>query len=302
MLHVLFLILKIIGIILLVILGLIVLLLCVVLFVPLRYRLNGSGAGDIKSLQGRVKFSWLLHLVGGFAQYQDGQLQWQVRVAWLKLNKEAETVTEPEVKAEEKPEEKSLAELEKELDEMEEPAPTEKESQIEESLLEKKNETVEIVQDKKEKVSFLTKIKTIYEKIKYTFQRICDNIKSLLRTKDKLEDFVSDEVHQAAFARGVKELKRFLKFLKPKKFHLNAHYGFEDPSLTGKVLAGLSVLYPFVGKNHLCVTPEFEDEIYEGDVMIAGHFRVVYVIIVGLHLLLDKNIRMTYKHIKNFKK
>ena len=85
MLHIILLILKIIGWILLAILGLLVLLICVVFFVPLRYRAEGRCRGTLDSLYGKIRFSWFMHLVSGSAVYDGGKLMWTVRIAWKKL-------------------------------------------------------------------------------------------------------------------------------------------------------------------------------------------------------------------------
>lgn len=331
MLHVLLLILKIIGIVILAILALLVLLLLVVLLVPLRYRLSGSGSGDLQSLQGSMKFSWLLHLVSGYVTCRNQKVDWNVRIAWKWLGEKAQSKSSEENSESEEEYQKLLEELEQETEipSVEKPVvmqeavekvpiqenvekqditdiPHTKEPQVvtepKKTKKPQKSQGESYRAESEKKSSFIEKVKAFFEKIKYTFQRICDNIKSLMATKEKLEDFVTNEVHQAALQRGIRELKRLLRFLKPKRFRLNAHIGFSDPSVTGKMLAGLSILYPFVGKNHLCVTPEFEEEIYEGDIMIRGHLRVIYIIIIGWNLIWDKNIRMTYKHIKNYKK
>ena len=63
---------------------------------------------------------------------------------------------------------------------------------------------------------------------------------------------------------------RLLKFLRPKKLTGNLHFGFEDPSVTGKVLAVLGALYPFYGE-HIRINPDFENEIFEGDVLVKGN-------------------------------
>lgn len=60
--HVLFLILKIIGILLLAILGILLTLILLVLFVPVRYKIDGEKEKE-GSLKGKIKFSWLLHLI-----------------------------------------------------------------------------------------------------------------------------------------------------------------------------------------------------------------------------------------------
>lgn len=67
MLHGLWLILKIIGIIVLILIGLLLLLLLAVLFVPLRYRGKGSYFGEP---QGFLKVSWLLHILSIRLQYE----------------------------------------------------------------------------------------------------------------------------------------------------------------------------------------------------------------------------------------
>lgn len=341
MLHILLLILKIIGIILLVILGLILTLIAIVLFVPLRYRVSESGAGDLKSLQGRVKFSWLLHLVSGYACYENQKLDWNVRVAWKWIGEKESA--EQSVESE-SPDLDTAAEEKKEVDShhsnqivsqeqtenlsqttsenmvvaqeietvLEDEIPIEEETVEDEIPLDEESVEDAIPIDEaptEEKVPLeekiegvFRKIQAFFEKIKYTFDQICDNIKALTATKDRLEAFITDDVHQAALSRAIKELKRLLRFLKPKRFYMDAHIGFKDPSVTGKLLAALSILYPFVGKNHLCVEPEFEDEVYEGRIDIRGHVRVIYLVIIGWNLIWDKNIRMTYKHIKNLKK
>lgn len=70
--------LKIIGIVLLSVLGIVLLLLLLVLFVPIRYRIDGNipetlleDGIDPKSIWGRLKFSWLLHIISGGLEYPD---------------------------------------------------------------------------------------------------------------------------------------------------------------------------------------------------------------------------------------
>ena len=65
MLHILLLLLKIIGIMVLIILGVLVLSVCVVLFVPLRYQGEAVIKDGLESLKAHLKFSWVLHLVSG---------------------------------------------------------------------------------------------------------------------------------------------------------------------------------------------------------------------------------------------
>jgi hypothetical protein len=83
MLHVIFLILKIIGISLLIILGLILLIILTILFVPIRYRVIAEHGKDVLQVDARA--SWLLHLFGAKVTHVKGILHIQLRILWFTL-------------------------------------------------------------------------------------------------------------------------------------------------------------------------------------------------------------------------
>lgn len=100
MLHIVLLLLKILGIILLVILGLILLVLLLVLFVPVRYRMDGTASDKRKGYAaGDAVVSWLLHLFRAKVSY-DCSLVVTVKVLFFTLFKETLIGGEKEVKAE----------------------------------------------------------------------------------------------------------------------------------------------------------------------------------------------------------
>ncbi|MDD2980376.1 MAG: DUF2953 domain-containing protein [Hespellia sp.] len=360
MLHILLLILKIIGIILLVLLGLFLLLVCIVLLVPLRYRLDGKGNQTLDSLEGSICFSWLLHLVSGQILYKEQTLKWNVRIAFLKMNNLPEEDTSeasPDVRTEEE-----YSALERQLDEMPEPEktsfPEKQQASIEQEPVREETldaEKKELVTDPKASNVFLPeqefqkegnsnawkktdgesqekekkkpetkkmeentehsdkgakiasalqgieqKLKETWKKIKYTYDKICGNIESLSQKKELLEAFIENEIHQNAFRHVISELKHFLKILLPKKFNAYLHYGCEDPYHTGQILAGISMLYPLTNGN-FSVEPDFDQRTLEGTLSIKGRIRVINFVLVGLRLLLDKNIRITIKDGKKLK-
>lgn len=330
MLHIILLILKIIGWILLAVLGLIVLLICVTLFVPLRYRADAICKGTIDSLYGRIRFSWLLHLVSGHAVYDGGKLDWTVRIAWKKIRAEEEVTLSAEEDFPYEEEETGKTNTEKVNTEKTE---TEKTIVSNDKILEKtlpvetdadkgkddirrlempqqKDGKAEKAQRKEEQTGpfdkmaglcqrIYQKLTAFYEKIKYTFDKICDTIKSLLEKKDKLTGFITDEVHKSAFFTLLAEVKRLLRFLKPKKLEAKIHFGFDDPSVTGKVLAAVSMAYPFIGE-HADIEPDFEQQVLEGNLLAAGRIRVLYAVIMFWNLVWNKNVRTTFKHIRKF--
>lgn len=317
MLHIIGLLLKILGIILAVILGIIVLLVCIVLFVPLQYEISAAFPGKLEEANAKVRFSWFLRLISGEAGYAEKEIFWKIRAAWFKFSGDEEKSAE-DLKEEVKDEIKDAAntvekKVEKELQELpgieekktEPKLETKKAGSAKKEEPQKKQPGKEKMSNKKpEKISFFQKIKgkikAIWEKIKYTISQICDKIKNMSEIKDRIAAFLTNESHQQAFAKAKKEAKWIIRFLRPKKFNLNLHYGFEDPYHTGQVLAVLSMIYPFVGDN-MSVQPDFENSIIEGDFHMKGNLRMIYPTIYLLRLLLDKNVRQTFVDGKNFK-
>lgn len=287
MLHILLLLLKIIGIILLVILGVLVLSICVVLFVPLRYRGEAEVFNSVDSIKAYLKFSWFLHFVSGYVVYEKKKLNWQVRVLWKNVNtgeKTEQTDYSESTKENEK---------QREVEQREESAKIEKAT---DNLIDKADKLEETASTTKNS----SKKSTFFEKIKYTIRNICDKIKLLIEKKEKLETFVTNEIHRVSWNRILQEIVRLIRYIRPKKLVLNLHFGFEDPALTGKVLGGLSVLYPFYAK-YMNITPDFENKVLDGDAFVKGNVRGVHALVIVWNLIFDKNIRTTYKEIKKWK-
>lgn len=360
MLHILLLILKIIGIILAVILGILVLLVCIVLFVPVRYEADGVCKGDFDSLKGKIKVTWLFHLVRADIYYKEKKLKWRVRIAWKKLTggehfgdsgeenesregkkdeqkeengkelkrmeqayetgeekeeKDSEKVQETEkIQTVERTEEIAEAGKEERLSKDEKAdgqEDTEREEELKESR-EEKNDKEDAGERKKNQglheiikslwnrlLRFWHTLNERFGKIQCTIRNICDKIKELLEKKEKLTDFITEEAHTDAFVKIRDEAFRLLRNLKPKELKVKTRFGFENPQRTGQVLAFLAVLYPFAEDN-IEVMPDFENKVLKGTVHIKGHVRVCHFAACACRLLLRKNVRVTYKDMKNF--
>lgn len=318
MLHIILLILKIIGIILAAILGIAVLLLLLLLFVPLRYKMTAVFPGTLKDTAAELRANLFFHLVSCRASYKEGKVSWRFRIAWKKWDdREAEPEEEKEAAVKERT--SKLDHSPKEAPPETEQKPNFDKAKSEEVLkLEAKQKqadhsiSLEVKQKKRKKKkrkwrSFLKWGKTLYQKllsfierIKCTFRTFCAKIKVLQKKKEVLEEFIENKTHKDAFQKAKKEAFRLLKSVKPRIFKARIVFGFDDPYLTGKTLAGLSMIYPFIG-GCTSITPDFEQEILKGELYIKGNLRVIYFVIPMVRLLLDKNIRRTYKHIKNLK-
>ena len=86
--HVILTILKILGILLLVILGLLLAIVLSVLFVPVRYQLEGEKPSPGWSeANGKIRVSWLLHLIHLRIQYREKELDWECYLFGVPLKK-----------------------------------------------------------------------------------------------------------------------------------------------------------------------------------------------------------------------
>ena len=316
MLHILILILKIIGIIIAVILGILLLLIAIFLFVPVHYEVQGRCDGDLDSLKGKVQVTWLLQLVRADILYKNGKMKWRLRFAWIKRGNTGAGKKQKKVQTLQKQAEKAeisgIEEEEKtEISEIEEEEKSNHEKSITETNKIEKNEAEKFTTEKgipeKEKSvdsekngSFYQRILSWIQKIKCTFGKLCDKIKALSGKKEKLEEFLRDEVHKGAYHKCKKELFRLMKHLKPKKADVRIIYGFDDPYYTGQALAVFGVLYPFVG-GCISVTPDFEHQVLKGSAYLKGKIYLWHFVQSGWKLIWNRNVRQTYRDIRNFK-
>ena len=327
MLHIILLILKILGLLILGILGLIVLLAAVVLLAPAGYSLVASGKDTPESLRGRLNFPWLFRQISGELAYKDGGLAWRMRAGWKKFGsgmEEDEDVisdkmdrdeTGPVPEHSEKAEEPQKSETEKSGLQESQPQPVQKKDPPEKARKELEQDQAEQTgkiqtdpaeserekaRKRKQKQSLYERLKKFWEKIKYTFQKICDNIRALGKKKERLTAFIQNEVHKSAFLKIMRELRRFLKTLRPRKAEVYAEFGFTDPAVTGYVLALISMIYPFVGE-FTEIRPDFERRVLRGRICVKGRIRSVHIVSFAFRLLADKNVRTTFRHVRKFK-
>ncbi len=295
MLHIVGLILRILGILLLGIIGLLLLLLCILLFVPVRYELKAEFPGELSSAKVRFRLAWLFHFLSARVHYEEQEFAWWLRVAWKKFPKaeepDKETEEEPDIKkepdAKQEPDEKETTDIDiKEIPEDSSIKWTERENQ-ENRKKEKKPSVYECLK---------RKIITIWQKIKYTFAKICGKIKDISKnisdTKEAIQIFLNDEVHRSAFRKVKKELIWIKRLLKPKIFQVRLNYGFEDPCLTGQILGLLGMVYPFVGDN-MEIEPDFEQKVLKGDIHIKGRIRMIHLAVFAVKLFVHKETRKT---------
>lgn len=297
MLGILLTILKIIGIILLVLIGLILLAAAVILLVPIRY--HGEGAREEKILSGSVKLTWLLHMISASASLsEDGT---KIRVCLF-----GKTIY-PKTK---KPPKQSKA---KKMPKQEAPKKSEKSEKPKQQSDTVSKEVATIYEPqkpipelpKKEKSArpdVKSKFEAIKQKLFAVKEKFIDSKAGIQKIKNKIDywkNLLTFDPMKEAMGFLWKKTKGLLHHILPRRMTGRIHFGFEDPSKTGKTLAYFSMLYPFT-KENLVIEPEFETEelILEGDIAFRGRIRLGYLVYVALSVVLNKNIRRQYKRLR----
>lgn len=302
MLHVIGIVFKCIGILLLAILAIVVLLASTVLFVPIRYEAEGKAKGSIDTTEGRLQIHWLFSLFRIRVLYQNGKLRWQARAGWKTFSSgwqrtKEETVKEQPLKKQVSIKQSdALKETKKESGCQAEPIRKQENPPVKKTLEQKKESQVERQPETKTsgKKNLFEKIKKQFQKIRYTVRKICAKIKVLQQKKEKVEAFLLEKTHRSALEKGKEELLRMLRIFKPDVLQVSVRFGFEDPSITGRVLAALAVIYPFFEGN-VHITPEFEEKIWIGKAAVKGHIRLNHFVALAIRLLWNQDIRRTVK-------
>ena len=331
MLQILFLIIKIIGIILAVLLGLALLILLLVLFVPVRYQAYGIRSSRECRAGGRV--SWLLRLLCIPFSFQDGELEIKVKLLGFTildpLKGEEEAFREPVQRKTEqsagKKEETAGADAEKEEETAEENAgeadasgsfeasqADETETSARpasagagEAAAESEDEASEgrffgLLRDLRRffraVIRFFRKIPRKLKNLKCTFQRFCDKIKRMVKRYREMKAFALDERTKAAVSLVWKQAGILLGQALPRKIRGRLHFGTEDPALTGQILGAIGIFYPLFMDN-VKVEPDFEKPALEGELSLKGRLRIVTVLGIAWRLYRDKNVRYVYRRL-----
>ncbi|MBE5972060.1 MAG: DUF2953 domain-containing protein [Lachnoclostridium sp.] len=308
MLQILFMILKILGILLLVILGFILAVLLLVLFVPLRYRVDAAFDGKP---EGGVLVSWLLQLITVRVSY-DGSVKALVKVLWFRLfDKTVWPTEEEETETDDLPVEA--------VDPVQTPAVTEPISPAEpiriaepevpleapkpEPLAEPvKAETVEEpdIQEEPKQESMAEKIAARIEdaitKISCKYQQICGKVEAGQEKIEQVRTFLADAANRNTIQLLWKQVKKLLCHILPRKISGRVRFGFDDPATTGQILTYVSPFYGFYAKT-LELEPVFDEKVIDGELHVKGHIRVASLLWIAIRVFLNKNFRLLLKKV-----
>lgn len=324
-------ILKVIGLVLLFLLLLILLLLGLVLLTPIRYAGAGHKGEKKKDYAAHVDVSWFLHLVQLHAGLTPAGLEYSLRILWFYPIDSRPPDTQPAANAsdetssrsEEKPltegsaahaSDETLSRGEKAVSSDEavvhssdeasarseettapddtvvkdsDEAPSENE---EYTPSDETDETSPDETDQEKETKSPSPAAEAPKKKKRKKSSFADRIKRICEKASSLREAVEDEENQKAFHLLISRVKYLLHHLRFRKFEGRLKFGFDDPAMMGRILGVLSLFYPLYGEN-FTLTPVFDHTVFEGEIALKGHVRLIHILIAAIQLMMNKKIR-----------
>lgn len=313
---ILFLILKIIGILILIP----IVLLLILLIFPICYQIEGDFDG--KSPKAQIKVSWAVIFLRAKAFYEE-ELNFGIRIFgipvydsrkehWSVFGEHKEKDKKKDKKKHKKrPDSKKKQNNKKtnkkRVEKKKSTYPSEdedvlnltwdeKEERTKTSTTRKTNERSEdkISESKIDKT--IDKEKEFFGKRIVNFLKKCYNgcknfITKICKITNKME-MIGDLFEDEDIIEAVKRIKRYgvngVKLLLPQKLNAKITFGFEDPYYTGKVLGWTAALIPIYG-DHIDITPDFEKRILKGELKIKGRIRRYKILYLLWKVYKDKD-------------
>lgn len=313
MLHILWMLIKLILILLGTVLGLAVLVLLLLLFCPVRYSAEAlKETSSFKETEAAVRVSWLF---GGisftFRRIQGKNTQklcvFGIPVLSLLQKRKQKKAAAGKVQTAEKsslseqPTEKPLPETKISLPQKKKPdipygsaeAKQKKDpetgtsdlSESDEKIRTENKNKISALPDKlKEIMDRLAQLPSMLSKIPLTIRRIYDKI-------DWYRQFFEYPRTKEAVSLVLDRSKKLMHHIFPKKIKGKVTFGSEDPSITGTALAVLGMTMPF-HKNRVEIVPVFDNQnILEGNIKIKGRIYGFVPVKMLAELYFNKNIK-----------
>lgn len=270
------------GIAVLILLSVLLLLVLCILFLPLVYKIRIRG-GKQWEISGSA--SWMFHLLhisfGG-----DKERRYCFRIAGIPIGgnskkksnagKQADKKRKPGSQKEEKQdksqktEKKAVSEAapkletkEKKLRDSDRKVPTVKKPTGEEKKEKKKRKSRILAKWKRKVENFILSIRSIFVKIKTVDSETLELLRLLVVNAGGL-----------------------LRYILPRRIKGWLRIGTADPAMTGQILGGISILFALTGRSAE-VFPEFEEEIFECDLLLKGRLQgfMILLFILRTHPL-----------------
>ena len=307
-LHIVFMILKVIGILLLILLGILLLGVLALLFCPVRYQARGYR--DKEQYGGKAGVSWLFHLIGLTVWYdsKEEKSDYEIRIFGIPVRKFFKALKQRKRKKTGEKRGKKI--LLPQTPSSNEVIRTEEKKALEPSEAETEEGSPEVGPERqntekratarKKEPAFLKKIREILrfpgkimkalKNFRLTVKDICDKIK-------KIKKFLENEKFKRGMNLILQEGKKLLIHVLPQKTEGYIKFGTEDPCLTGEILGAASIFYPLYGEN-FSIEPCFDQTVLEGTVFLKGRMYGVMLLISAVKIFRSRDVRYIIRHFR----
>lgn len=301
------------GILVVWLLGILVLILLLVLFMPVSYRIHGSKKSSDLSLSVRVR--WLAGILRldyryprpGSAVARVFGIPFYDSAKPAKVKKDKTRTARSSKKKTADPSSGMDKEDSEEIhwDKLEDMPPALEEHRTgpeerkpeKEHICERPEETAREDQNLKQNKKFIDKFLEKIEKIKYTFYRIYDKIKDILENIAYYKELIQEDETKLLFRHLLGRIGSIWKNIRPRTIKGHVLFGTGSPDTTGYAMGVFGMISPFIG-NNISVSPDFEEIVLEGEVIVIGYVTVFVLLINGLKIALDSRLRLFWRKLK----
>lgn len=290
MLHILWVIVKLILILLGILLGLALVAVLLLLFCPVRYRVCATKKeSDWKQIQGDGKISWLFGGVSLKAWWRGGKLNLSFRLLGVPIDKLLKKKKRTDPVQTEVPESSSKR------------IAADQEAKRQEVKISQKTKTEkeQIADEDTEREGIWANITQGVQKIRQKIHGVRNTWKKMCSQWTWWKGFLQHPRVKTAFGLVWKHARFLLKHLFPTKIEGAVTFSCEDPAWTGTVLAVLGMTIPF-HKNCVQVTPLFySGNEVQGNIKFKGRAYGIVFVNAAVRIYFDKNVKYMIKRWKH---
>ena len=319
MLHILFILLKIIGILLAVALGLLLL----VLWMPVRYSFQMDKKAE-GPLEGQVKVTWFCSLFRMKASYIDKRFAYHIRIFGNQISGNQKEFLDRKKRKEERKEEKrrkkeqaSIREeaalpkqedssqrerkdpvIDKACGQEEDEKPVENKASGQEEN-EKSDENKACAEGENEKPAGQRKKERKKKKSRKNYgETLRGKYASLRENADKLKNVYASCGGQELKEFFWKSIVQLARHVLPRRWKGYLHFGFDDPAVTGILTGFVAMVYPF-GQTSFSLEPDFQQACFDAACQGRGRIHPGFFLWMAGRAVCNKNVRRLLKYIQS---